>query len=499
MSEANRIRELYFEKGLHYAEIARRTNHDTDTVRKYVAMEEWTTKPKTQVTHGSKLDPYKKVIDEWLLDDKQSRRKQRHTATRVFDRLQKEHGYQGGYRLIAEYVKQRKTEIYDRANEFYLPLEHIPGEAQADFGEADFYERGVLVHGYYVNLSFPFSNASYFQLCKGADLLNFIEALMAIFRHIAGVPDKIWFDNDSVMVKKIRAGGERDLTAGFLRFKNHFLFTAAFCNPDSGHEKGHVEGKVGYHRRNFLVPVPHFDDRHEFNRQLLTLCDEDMGRPHYRKEIPIRELFAEDRAKLAPLPEKPFDASAWSMVRTNGYAQFTLDGRHTYSTLPQFAQAEVLVQQTVDAVVVHDREGREVIRHGRLYGEAKQESIQWLPYLTQLARRPMALKNTGIYGMLPESVQSCLETCGLKKKRDLLGVLADLTKEKDFGHAVQALETALALHRDDPDSIRAVFRRLTGLDILLDGKTAAANAPDLPGLAPDIEAYDGLLKGGGPH
>ena len=141
------------------------------------------------------------------------------------------------------------------------------------------------------------------------------------------------------------------------------------------------------------------------------------------------------------MPEKPFDPSAWMPARTNGYAQFTLDGRYTYSTLPQFAQAEVLVQLTADEVIVHDREGREVIRHDRLYGEAKQESIQWLPYLTQLARRPMALKNTGIYAMLPESVQSFLETCGLKKKRDLLGLLADLTQEKDFGHAVKALET----------------------------------------------------------
>lgn len=499
MSEANRIREMYYEKGLHYAEIARRTNHDTDTVRKYVTMEEWTGKPKTPVTHGSKLDPFKEVIDKWLLDDKQSRRKQRHTAKKVFDRLQKEQGYQGGYRLVAEYVKRRKMEIYGHANEFYLPLEHDPGEAQADFGEADFYERGVLVHGYYVNLSFPYSNASYFQVCKGADLLNFIEALMAIFRHIAGVPDKIWFDNDSVMVKKILFGGERELTEGFLRFKNHFLFAASFCNPDAGHEKGHVEGKVGYHRRNFLVPVPRFDDRHEFNRQLLALCDADMNRPHYRKETPIKELFADDRKKLAPLPAKPYDASTWSRVRTNGYAQFTLGGRYTYSTLPEFAKAEVLVQQTVDNVIVHDPEGREIIRHGRLYGEAKQESIQWLPYLTQLARRPMALKNTGIYAMLPRSVQACLDACGLKKKRDLLGVLADLTRETDFDHAMQAFEAAIALQRDDPDSIRAVFRRLTGLDILLDGRIAAANAPDMPGLASDVTSYDGLLKGGGPH
>ena len=499
MTDINQIRELFFEKGLSYAEIARCTRRDTDTVRKYVEMDEWTPKPKTPAARESKLDPFKTIIDGWLAGDKQTRRKQRHTATKVFDRLQAEHGYQGGYRLVADYVKQRKSELYDRSKDFYLPLEHPPGEAQADFGEADFYERGVLVHGYYLNLSFPYSNGSYFQVCKGADLQNCIEALMAIFCHVGGVPDKIWLDNTPVMVKKIRPWGERDLTDGFLRFKAHFLFEAAFCNPDSGNEKGHVEVKVGYHRRNFLVPVPRFDDRNEFNRQLLAACDEDMNRPHYQKETLIQELFAEDRAKLVPLPEKPFDASEWMTVRTNGYAQFTLDGKYTYSTMPQFAGGEVLIQRTVDAVIVHDREGREVLRHVRLYGEHKQESIQWLPYLTQLARRPAALKYTGIYPMLPENVQRCLETCGYEKKRDLLGVLADLTKEKDFEHAVKALDAAITLQADDPDSIRAIFQRLTGLDLTLDGKAAAAKAPDLPVLPANVGAYDSLLKGGGLH
>jgi hypothetical protein len=42
-----------------------------------------------------------------------------------------------------------------------------PGEVQADFGEADFYENGRLHHGHYLNLSFPYSNQGYFQLFKG--------------------------------------------------------------------------------------------------------------------------------------------------------------------------------------------------------------------------------------------------------------------------------------------------------------------------------------------
>jgi hypothetical protein len=38
--------------------------------------------------------------------------------------------------LVAEYVSERKKELYSQQNQFYMPLVHIPGEAQVDFGEA---------------------------------------------------------------------------------------------------------------------------------------------------------------------------------------------------------------------------------------------------------------------------------------------------------------------------------------------------------------------------
>ena len=40
-------------------------------------------------------------------------------------------------------------------------------------------------------------------------------------------------------------------------------------NPESGHEKGNVENKVGYLRRNELVPVPEFTALESKNMELL--------------------------------------------------------------------------------------------------------------------------------------------------------------------------------------------------------------------------------------
>lgn len=46
----------------------------------------------------------------------------------------------------------------------------------------------------------------------------------------------------------------------------HYAFRPVFCNVASGHEKGLVEGLVGFVRRNTLVPVPQVDSLDELNR-----------------------------------------------------------------------------------------------------------------------------------------------------------------------------------------------------------------------------------------
>jgi len=102
-----------------------------------------------------------------MIDDKQVRKKQRHTAKGIFDRLTREHpDFDCSYRLVASYASQKKKEIYGEQDGFYMPLVHIPGEAQVDFGEADFFERNVRYREHYLNVSFPYSNAGYLQVFK---------------------------------------------------------------------------------------------------------------------------------------------------------------------------------------------------------------------------------------------------------------------------------------------------------------------------------------------
>jgi transposase len=68
----------------------------------------------------------------------------------------------------------------------------------------------------------------------------FLEGLKRLFEQIGGVPERIWFDNLSAAVIRVENNGDREVTEAFRRFSAHYRFEAVFCNPASGHEKGHV-------------------------------------------------------------------------------------------------------------------------------------------------------------------------------------------------------------------------------------------------------------------
>jgi transposase len=504
MTEAHDIRKLYFEEGKSVTGISRETGRDRKTIRMYIEKEDWNEAQPTSLPEVGfpKLEPYKGDIDSWLIEDKRAKRKQRHTARRVYARLVEKYrgDFNCSYRTVAGYVATSKQEIYGKQSG-YLPLEHIPGETQGDFGDAEFYESSRLYPGKYLNLSFPYSNQGYLQLFKGENQECLFEGLISIFEHIGGVPPRIWFDNTRTIVSKVMKEGGRTLTEDFLRFKEHYRFDAVFCNLEAGHEKGNVEGKVGYHRRNMLVPVPRLVSLAEFNKELLKKCDLDAAREHYRKEATIAGLYAADKAALLALPATPLDVSKYVMVKTNGYGRFYLgNGLHEYSASPQYASSRLLVKVTAGEVMPLDKNQRVIVRHVRLYGDYKQQSMQWLPYLTQLSRSPNALKYTGIYPMLPGSLKEYLERCSKSDRGRVLRLIASLTEKSGFESALQTVDQALKYPVTDVDSLLNLHHRLYDRVFELAPIRLAGNIPRLDRVTPNLAAYDARLeKAGAPR
>jgi transposase len=502
MDQIHDIRFRFFAKGENIAQIASELKLNWRTVQKYVDKKDFnepTPKPASELRFCPKLDPYKETIDQWLTEDKQAPRKQRHTAKRVFNRLKNEfRGFDCSYRTVASYYAVKHKEIFSGAKVGYLPLEHHPGEAQVDFGAADFYENGKKVTGKYLEVSFPYSNKGYLQLFYGENMECLLEGLDAIFRHIGSVPHELWFDNTKTIVTKIIRGGGRDTTERFDRFREHYRFQAVFMNPGEGHEKGNVENKVGYQRRNFLVPLPRFLSLSDFNKQLLVQCEEDAYREHYRHNETIEERFSEDLKHCHPLPEIEFDLSGKRSITTNNWGKFYLHkGMHEYSASPKHANMTVHLKLTSSLVIVMDENYREITRHRRLYGDTKQHSMDWLPYLKQLSMRPRALKYSGIYDLMPLTMKQFLEGCSHNETGKVLKVLAELTNRTGFDSALNTVHQALCYGAADSDSLKNLYRRIYADIPELPPMPIGSEIPAFEQMASNLVTYDRFLKKGG--
>lgn len=81
-----------------------------------------------------------------------------------------------------------------------------PGEAQADFGEADFYVRGMRTTLSFFVMTFPYSNVGLAQVFPGETSECVCQALRNVFEHVGGVPTKIVFDNATGVGRRVGGG-----------------------------------------------------------------------------------------------------------------------------------------------------------------------------------------------------------------------------------------------------------------------------------------------------
>jgi transposase len=479
MNQIDQIKELQ-RQGLGSWAIAGRMKLDRKTVAKYMKVDDFNGPSQGKKASVSKLDLWKPKIDEWLEEDRRMRFKQRHTAKRVHQRLETEYPgvYRCSYPLVQRYLKEKKRER--GAEPGYLELVWPPGEAQADFGEADILQGGIKRAIKYLCLSFPNSNGAFIQNFGGETAECVCQGLMDIFHHIGGVPRRIVFDNAGGVGRRVR--DKITLADLFLRFKCHYGFSVSFCNPEAGHEKGHVENKVGYVRRNFYVPIPEVRDLEAWNRELLSGMERDFERPHYKKGLTIGELWAEERRHLSPLPEKPFQVERLEKAQTNGYGKFCLDGRHWYSSAPEYAERTVTVGVRAHTVVVYRPDGSPLSVHPRSFGEIRTDTADYATSLQTLLRRPRAWANSPFRAGLSETIREPLDALAKRDLRRVLSVLSESTASFGLEIALESLEEAVRRGTVDAFSLQAISTR-----IAYDGLMS------VPEKGPDLGTYDRAL------
>ena len=493
MAQIDYIKDLYENEDLSLREISRRTGHSFQTVQKYAYQENWIKEklPNLEAENYPNLEKYIPSIDEWMELDRKLPRKQRHTAMRIYHRLVDEQGYQGSYSSVKRYVRKKKF-VLKLAAEGYLPLAQPCGYGQVDFGESLYYDaQGRERKGYALTVSFPQSNKGYTQFFPSQNQECLLEGLKRVFERIGGVPPRLRFDNLSTAVVKVLEDGERELTEGFTRFMLHYRFRAEFCNPAAGNEKGNVENKVGYSRRNAFVPVPTVTSFEEFNEHLWEWCEQDAQRLHYKYKVPIQELWEADRDALLKLPEYPFPVFRYEALSVNKYGFAVID-TNKYGLAPTLAGKTVQAKIFFDHVeFYHDH--HPVGRYRRSYGR-DEELYDWTQYVGTLLKKPGAVEHTRFFKQLPQQWQELLAQSRGRERKGALRLLDEIVRDGNAPLCEDALSMAAENGRTDPDSIRQCYYMIAKKEFRPKPLELRASTPKLR-YDPNLTAYDGLTGG----
>ncbi|WP_239477200.1 IS21 family transposase [Streptomyces sp. CS147] len=416
--------------GMSMRELERKHGVTWRTVRKALDSS-WPEPRKKLPPRATTLDPYKPAIDEILRADLDAPRKQRHTVTRIFHRLVEEHGADVSYGVVRYYVAGRKPEILVESGkaplEAFVPQTHLPGhEAEVDFGDVTVRLAGELVTCYLFSFRLSYSGKAVHRVFASCGQEAFFEGHVHALRTLGGVPrTKVRYDNLKAAVARVLGQSRGRVEADrWIAFRSHFGIESFYCRPgiEGAHEKGGVEGMIGYFRRNHFVPVPEVSSLAELNEMVEQWDRQDDARRigsracrqtavvarraaarrlvraiarrrkglvaellgHFGNAASVRarrraadgslttgprpktvaEHFALEQPLLMPLPEEPFETDRLFTPRVDRYGQIPVR-TNRYSVPIRLIGKRVRVVLHASHLVVYDQ-NVEVARHERL-------------------------------------------------------------------------------------------------------------------------------------
>lgn len=409
------------------------------------------------------------VIFEILETDRNSPKKQRHSARRIFNRLVAEHDFGGCYESVKEAVREWKK----GNKEVFLPLSHSPGESQVDFGFAEMDVANQRVKAALFVMTLPFSDAVYMQAFPRECTESFQEGHKRAFQFFGAVANRISYDNSRVSISKIVGRRERECTREFLRLQSHYLFRSHFCLVRRANEKGHVENLLGYARRNFLVPVPDVSSFAEINEILERRCAEELTRSTRGKPGSKGERLAEERQAMLNLPGEEFEAQRVACACANTMSLVRFDSNN-YSVPVAYAHQPITIAATIDAVRLSFR-GQTVAEHSRHWGRDR-DVFDPVHYLALLEKKP------GGFDFAKPTKSWELPDCFVSLRRQMeqepdgtrqfIRTLR-LLERASMSELSQAVQVALELGVHDVESITVILdakREQTAPAFSLDGR-----------------------------
>lgn len=400
------VRTAFRVYGKKIREISRDTGHSRNTVKKALGGEHSGYKPREHQPYPV-LGLYLDIIDKWLKDDKERPKKQRHTAVRIYHRLQYEHDYGGSESTVRRYVREARIRLGVTMADVFIPLDPEFGqEAEVDWGTCY-----AILGGEDVKLKLfcmrSKGSGKHFVQCFPCERQQALFAgHMEAFSFFGGVFPVLIYDNLTTAVEKVLRGKDRKLQESFEKFRAYYSFTPRFCNPGQGNEKGGVEGLVGYARRNYMVPVPKAESLEKLNERLLEQCLLYGSHRMAGREKRVDELYEQEKQHLLALPQVPFSNLDVCSGKVDKYSTVIVD-KNRYSVPTSYFGLKVQVIVYVDRVEIFQG-SRKIASHERLYGNNKWQ-LDPLHYLELISRRPFSFEAARPIRQWRKQWPQCLE------------------------------------------------------------------------------------------
>jgi len=275
MVDKEYIRKLFFLEDWSVRKISRQLPVSRPTIRKMLKDAEIPKYNLEKSRPSPVMDKYRPILKEWILSDQAAPPKQRHTATRMYERLRDEYGFTGASSTVRRVVAQ----LFQSVPECFIPLTAAPGEQmQVDFGHAQVVIAGISTQACLFCMRLKYSQVPFVVGFPTERLEAFLEGHVQGLAYLGGVPKQGLYDNAKTQVVKILEGPQRKEHEIFSSLRSHYLFDSHFCRPRHGNEKGSVENLVKYVRQHALVPVPAFDSWEEFNVYLRRWCEQEKAK-----------------------------------------------------------------------------------------------------------------------------------------------------------------------------------------------------------------------------
>jgi transposase len=408
--------------------------------------------PRTDPPRRSQVEPYLPFILETL------QKFPALTASRLYTMVH-ERGYRGGpdhFRHIVAWHRPRPPA------EAYLRLRTLPAEqSQCDWGHFGHLTIGRArraLMAFVMVLSY--SRQIFLRFFLDQRMENFLRGHTAAFAAWKGCPRVVLYDNLRSAVLE-RHGDAIRFHPTLLSFAAHYRFEPRPVAVARGNEKGRVERAIRFARDSFFA-ARQFSDLDDLNRQAEDWClgiAADRPCPE-KKEVTVREAFAEEAPKLLALPDNTWPLSERVAVKVGKtpYVRFDLND---YSVPHTKVQRLLTVLADPDTVRIVD--GAEVLAcHRRSYDKGAQiENPAHLQALVNDKRAARRHRGVDRLAMAAPAAQTLLQ--GAAGRGDNLGAItAKLLRLLDHYGAAEldvAIREALERGVPHPNAVRLALER----------------------------------------